>query len=94
MNKQELARRRNWLKMRILGFNIRSYRDVLTDIEKERLKQWSLILQNLLIHWDDNTKELGLKTNGRTRCDLCLKRRLCEYNICRECMQRINKETV
>lgn len=85
MTKQDLARRCNMLKMRILGFNIQSYRNVLTDIEIERVKQIGHLLQDMLISWDSCSKELGFTPRKSKRCRICSMKGVLVDGVCREC---------
>lgn len=91
MNKQELARKRNWLKARLLGFNLAAYRDVLTDYENTRTNQIRTLINDILKNWDDNSKELGLIPGKSKRCSVCNMKRILVNNVCRECEDIIMK---
>jgi hypothetical protein len=63
MNKQELARVRNWTKARISGLGFR--RDGLTPYEQELVHQIAGLREKLLERWDERTVEMGLKLGSR-----------------------------
>lgn len=89
MSKQELARSRNWMKARIMGFNINTHIAPFTDFEKTRINQIRLLLNDMLEHWDDGNIELGFKNSPKRRCVICSIRRKLQNKVCRECEKAI-----
>ena len=89
MTKQELAQRRNWLKARLLGFNLAAYKQVLTDYENTRMGQIRTLINEVLKNWDDSSKELGLTPRKSKRCRICSMKRILVDGICRECDKAI-----
>ena len=89
MNKQELARNRNWFKLRLLGFagfNIRS----LTNYELEELNKARVHIDNIVLNFDKSNELLGIKKSNKTRCCKCYNFRVCEevedsYFLCKNC---------
>jgi hypothetical protein len=77
MTKQELARKRNWSKYRIEGIlnplKTLQYQDKesLTLQERDFLNKAQLQIDLLLLEWDKNSKELGLKP--KIKSDVCIK---------------------
>lgn len=59
MTKQELARHRNWNKVRLSGMSFDTR--VLTEQELALFEKILSLKDELLQHWDSNSKLLGLK---------------------------------
>jgi len=60
INKVEFARRRNWMKARVIG--LASFDDsILTPKEREIIKEIKDLKNKLLDQWDEGSKELGMK---------------------------------
>ena len=59
MTKQELARHRKWNKVRLSGMSFDTR--VLTEQELALLEKIQNLKDELLQHWDPNSKLLGLK---------------------------------
>lgn len=64
MTKQQLARIRNWSKMRLLGGSIPST-EALSDYEKTLIGEIKERMALIDKHWDENTCKLGLTPGKR-----------------------------
>lgn len=60
-NLQYLARRRNWLKYRLLGTYIQASTEYITLEESININAVNNLREQLVVNFDKNSKELGLK---------------------------------
>lgn len=67
MNAKERARRRNWLKLRLLGSplieNLQG--NILTPEEQSIFKELKCGLRMILDNWDKSSEELGMKVRPK-----------------------------
>ena len=61
------ARRRNWLKMRLMGCESIFYtnKDILTDKERSRFRVLQLVIELIVNQFDENSKVLGFKVKPK-----------------------------
>jgi hypothetical protein len=62
--KQNIARRRNWNKFRLLGVNF-DY----SGLTKEERLVFETFRSKMIINWDKNTIKLGLKPGKKLFCE-------------------------
>lgn len=65
MTKQELARRRNWMKFRLLGNNMFGVHNIGHLITSEIIlaAEINARIKLMLERWDEESESLGLNTN-------------------------------
>lgn len=56
---KEYSTRRNWTKARLTGFKLD--RDVLTITETKTVDKIDSLISELLEHWDEGSRELGIE---------------------------------
>jgi len=72
----ERARIRNWTKARITGFHIDT--SVMTENEKRITGRIYELLQDLKVHWDVNSEELGFNVKPY-QCSICQRKSTGKY---------------
>jgi len=86
MTKQEKARRRNFTKARLIGFNTGLAGLYTTDAEKIVLERIGKEIDLILDLWDTESLKLEVNSGQRKRCIECWKyRKLNTDNLCKQC---------
>lgn len=83
MNKQQLARQRNWQKFKLTGITLNKH--VFTEEEQEELIKIKTSILKLLNNWDDNSEKLGLTPSKYGRCSKCLEKHILYNSLCKTC---------
>lgn len=82
-DKQKLARNRNFIKMRLMGFVVN--KEYLTEDEKLMYEHIKLSIKNILENYDDSNTKLGVIKRTR-ECETCFKRIALNKVQCRACL--------